>query len=233
MNINFNIILKRPKLTLKFIICQCDMKIYLVFICLGLFSTFDLFSQDPKVASFLKKVEDKMSKLQSFKTEFTLELKEAEKKPTSNKGIFGFKGSAYFVILPDLEIFSNKQDTYYYLKNRKEVQISATDDVKFDYHPVKFSKLYRTGEYEYRLNKETNNLYVIDFKPVNKRADYFKVLIIFDKNDFLINELILFYKNGDRHKINFYNKQLNFVFSDQDFMMSPLKQSGLHIEDLR
>ncbi len=190
-------------------------------------------SPDPKATQILKRVEDRILSAGSMKANFNLEISEAEKKPYSQKGTFSFKKNKFQLILPGTEVFCNGKDHFTYMKDRKEVQIVPQDEADQTYHPRYLAGLYKTGKYDYRLEKEMPDAYWIEFKPLDKKAEYFKVKMKLDKKIPSIREVLIYYKNGDKHLIQFLNVVWDIQISDSDFELNINKLDNVHVEDLR
>ncbi len=188
---------------------------------------------DPKLAKILAKVETQILQAKTLSTEFVIETTPAEMKKKSQKGSFRSKANKYILILPDHEVYYDGKDQYSYLKDRKEVQISSTKDGDFPFLPQKMAGLYKGGQYEYILESQTAEHWIFDFKPVDKKAEFFKVKLKILKKNHQMKEVQIFEKNGDRHLLTFQNMLFNTAIEDQLFSLNTNKLQGVRVEDLR
>ena len=188
---------------------------------------------DPKASQILKRVEDKILSSSSMKTNFSLEITEAEKKSENQKGTFSLKKNKFQLILPNTEVYCNGKDHFTYMKDRKEVQIVPQDEGDQTYHPRNLAGLYKSGKYDFRVEKEISDTFWLEFKPLDKKAEYFKVKMKVDKNTPVIKEVLIYFKNGDKHRIQFFNVVWDSQIPDSDFDLNISKLGDVHVEDLR
>ncbi|MBK9272262.1 MAG: outer membrane lipoprotein carrier protein LolA [Saprospiraceae bacterium] len=188
---------------------------------------------DPKLSKILAKVESQVLTANTLSIEFTLETTPAEMKKITQKGKMGIKKNKYYLILPEQEVYFDGNSQYTHLKERKEVQISSSDGRDFPFHPIALAGLYKKGQYDYRLESENNEYWVVDFKPLDKKAEYFKVKLHISKKNYQMAEVQIFEKNGDRHKLVFHSMNFNKSLEDSLFVLNVNKLQNVRVEDLR
>lgn len=188
---------------------------------------------DPKAKAILKQVKDKLAIDQGVSINFEFKYTAAETKPAINKGAVDIKSKKFKLTLGDEEITSDNTSIWTYLKKRNEVQIQDASIINDDpLSPFKLLQIHDSPDFTYILNGETAGLATIEFKPLDKNAEFFKVKVDVDKAKKQYKRLVLYMKNGDLYELNILS-QLKKNFKDDAFVFSASKYPGVKTEDLR
>ena len=181
----------------------------------------NLMGQNAK--EILSKVNAEMTKNQRVTLGFDLVIKEAERKS------FTTKGMAYLS-----QIYDGKHLYTIGHKNRL-IQITNYSEKETDnlLSPFIIAKLYETKKYEYQLVEDQNsNDFSIEFKPIKKNVDFFKIRLKISPK-FELKEALLFEKNGTRYTLKIKKMDNSSEIPNSQFTYNKAKYSKYKIEDLR
>lgn len=188
---------------------------------------------DPQAKALLKQVKDNLNIEKGVEINFEFKYTAAESKPTIEKGKVEIKGKKFHLTLGEQEIFSDQKTLWTYLKKRNEVQLQNAEGIDDDpLSPFKLLQIHDSPDFTYILNGETKTSASIEFKPLDKNADFFKVKADIDKSKKQYKRLVLYLKNGDLYELNvaaIAKKTLN----DEIFTPDLKKYPGAKVEDLR
>ena len=97
--------------------------------------------------------------------------------------------------------------------------------------------MYKSSEYDYRLDEDLNekgiSYHQVDFKPMDRNQDIFKIKIAFDKKKSTIHKVFIYHKNGDKVTLHFKKSSSNKNFAADNFTLNTKLYPNIHIEDLR
>lgn len=192
---------------------------------------------DPKARTILRSVSNKMKLDQGVTLDFSLITQAAESKPESQKGKAQIKGEQFNLELPDRNMISDGKTLWVYLKNRNEIQIQDAGTITADpISPYRLIKIHDSPEFVYIWTGEIKNngniLDIIEFKPLDNTAEYFKIRVEVDRAKSVYKKITLFFKSGDQYTLQLSN-QVNSTLPATLFNLDPKSYPGAHIEDLR
>lgn len=188
---------------------------------------------DPKAGALLKQVKDNIGIEKGVELSFEFKYTAAEAVPKTEKGKVEIKGKKFHLTLSEQEVYSDQKTLWTYQKKRNEVQIQDGSDIEDDpLSPFKLLQIHDSPDFTYILNGETKNFATIEFKPLDKNAEFFKVKVDIDKTKKLYKKLVLYLKNGDLYELNVLSMVKKPV-KDDSFSFDSKKFPGVKTEDLR
>ncbi|MEP7266966.1 MAG: outer membrane lipoprotein carrier protein LolA [Saprospiraceae bacterium] len=192
---------------------------------------------DPKAKALLKQVKDNLAIDKGVEINFSFIYTPAEAKPTVQKGNLQIKGRKFHLSVADQELFSDQTTLWTYLKKRNEVQLQDAENIEKDpMSPFKLLQIHDSPEFTYVYagsdKKGTETLDIIEFKPLDKNAEFFKIKVDIDHDKKQYKKLVLYLKNGDIYTLSI-DSQLKKSFSDAAFSFDTKKHMGVKTEDLR
>ena len=205
-------------------------------------SCIDIFAQevsDPEAVSVLNKLKQKYNSYESLKLNFELIIKLAEQDEEIQKGIFEQSGNKYHVKLPEQEVYCDGKSLWLYLVGENEVQINDYDPDESTgiMSPKELLKMYDSGDYVYAIVEKKKiggkNTTVIDFKPLDKDSEYFKIrLTLLDRLN-QVERIKIFANDGSRFTLNIQSQHPNVPLSDSIFVFNEQLYPNVRVEDLR
>ncbi|NOT37582.1 MAG: outer membrane lipoprotein carrier protein LolA [Saprospiraceae bacterium] len=198
-----------------------------------LFNFSFLGAQDAQALKLLKSIESKYLK-SNYKLDFTMQIKEVDVKiQAAKKGSFTFSKNAYSMILPDQNIYYDGQTQWTHFVDRKEIQITNSEISESSYHPLKFIQLYKSDQFKYRIESMNSTKKTIEFVPLDKNQEYFKVKLGIENKTGLLSSIEVYLKNGNRFTISILKHTLLKAIDASIFQLNTSAIQGVHIEDLR
>ena len=194
---------------------------------------------DPRATKMLDKMSQKFESFSSYELDFRVSMTTPDSdEPQVQKGKFIRKGKQYRVIAHDQNIFCDAQNVWIYTPKSNEVQINDADDTGDDFvSPDKLFNLYKTGEYLYRVSREfkdgESKMAEIEFKPIDRMSDFFKVKMVLDKMTNQPKSIKIFYKDGLRVTMSLSGLKKNKAYNKNFFSFDKSKHPDVKIEDLR
>lgn len=188
---------------------------------------------DPKAKALLKQVKDNLGVDKGVEINFEFKYTPAEAKPNIEKGKVGIRGNKFHLTLGDQEIYSDQKTLWTYIKKRNEIQIQDGSGIDDDpLSPFKLLQIHDSPEFTYILSGETKTMATIEFKPLDKNAEFFKVKADIDKSKKQYKRLVLYLKNGDLYELNVIT-QIKKPLKEDVFTLELKKYPGAKVEDLR
>ena len=196
--------------------------------------------QDQKAKPILENVS---KTTQSYKTiqatfDYVMDNKD-EGIHENNKGDIIMKGEKYRLKLPELglEVYSDGENVWTYMKDANEVSIASADDESTEMmNPSRLFTIYEHG-FNYRFVEEKTidglPVYVIDLFPENDSIEYSKIRIQVDKQRMLIKKAEMTGKEGNNYIINVNDLKTNVPADDKLFIFDAGKHPGVETVDLR
>jgi outer membrane lipoprotein carrier protein len=193
--------------------------------------------QDPKAGKILDAVSAKYTALKSFQAGFTQTLENPAAKLKQNiNGDVTVSGQKYHLKANGQEVLNDGKNTWTYLKNENEVNISESDPNNQDMSPAQMYSMYKKG-YKYTYVKSLKDAGVasdlIELSPDNKTNDVFKVQIIVGTADKAIHSVKTFKKNGTRTTFTLKNFKPNVPVTASTFAFDKAQYPGVKVIDLR
>jgi outer membrane lipoprotein carrier protein len=193
--------------------------------------------QDPKAGKILDAVSAKYTALKSFQAGFTQTLENPAAKLKQNiNGDVTVSGQKYHLKANGQEVLNDGKNTWTYLKNENEVNVSESDPNNQDMSPAQMYSMYKKG-YKYTYVKSLKDAGVasdlIELSPDNKTNDVFKVQIIVGTADKAIHSVKTFKKNGTRTTFTLKNFKPNVPVTASTFAFDKAQYPGVKVVDLR
>ncbi len=193
----------------------------------------NLMGQNAK--EILSKVNAEMTKNQRVTLGFDLVIKEAERKSFTTKGMAYQKGNLFYIDNKYLSQIYDGKHLYTIGHKNRLIQITNYSEKETDnlLSPFIIAKLYETKKYEYQLVEDQNsNDFSIEFKPIKKNVDFFKIRLKISPK-FELKEALLFEKNGTRYTLKIKKMDNSSEIPSSQFTYNKAKYSKYKIEDLR
>lgn len=192
---------------------------------------------DPQAKALLKQVKDQLKLDKGVIIHFQFTYDPAEAAPSIQKGVVQLKNNSFRLTLQDQEISSDGKTLWTYLKKRNEVQINDAAEIQNDpLSPYRLIQIHDSPDFTYVTagTSKVNGVLcdVIDFKPLDKNAEFFKIKAEIDRAKKQYKTISLYLKNGDQYTLSL-SSQVNQNFADTTFVWNAAKYPGVKVEDLR
>ena len=192
---------------------------------------------DPQAKALLKQVKDQLKLDKGVVINFQFTYDPAEAAPSTQKGVVQLKNTSFRLTLQDQEISSDGKTLWTYLKKRNEVQINDAAEIQNDpLSPYRLIQIHDSPDFTYVIagTSKVNGVLcdVIDFKPMDKNAEFFKIKAEIDRAKKQYKTISLYLKNGDQYTLSL-SSQVNQNFADNAFVWNAAKYPGVKVEDLR
>lgn len=192
---------------------------------------------DPKAKAILKQVKDQFKIDKGVTLSFEFRYSPAEGTPTIQKGTAQLQGKKFNLDLTDQTMISEGTTLWTVIKKRKEVQVNDATEIQNDpMSPYQLLQIHDSPAYTYILageNKVNGSVRdLIEFKPLDKNAEFFKIRAEVDRAKKQYKKITLFLKNGDQYQLDI-NSQVNKSLPENIFSWDPKKNPGMKVEDLR
>ncbi|MBC7745265.1 MAG: outer membrane lipoprotein carrier protein LolA [Flavobacterium sp.] len=194
---------------------------------------------DPKAKAILVAVSKKYKSYDAIKTGFTLNLSNPQtglNETQSGTLYVKSKTNKYKVILKDQELISDGKSQWTYLKNDKEVQLTAVDKNAEGLNPAKLFTIYEKGfKSLYTGETKTNGKTYqnIDLSPIDPKQPFFKIKLKIDKLSKQISSAVIYDKNGSHYTYAIKTFEANVKVADSVFAFDARKYPGVEVVDLR
>ena len=189
-------------------------------------------TNDPEAARILKKLKDKFTSFASMYSEYVLTIDNRETKETQN-GKITQKGNKFHVDNNGNQIYCDGVTIWMYVKNNNVVQINNFEEDEDPMSPGRILKIYESeNDYLYAITSQDQVKADIEFKPLKKDADFFKIRIEVDKLKNEVGYIKVFAKDGTTYTLDIKTirsatpTDAQFVFKKENF-------PGVKVEDLR
>jgi outer membrane lipoprotein-sorting protein len=197
-----------------------------------------VFSQD--AAEILNKLSSKYKTLNSIQAEVNLRTinNDSDIDETNRISIYK-KGKKYKFSLDELiTVISDANSVWTISPDDEEVTIDIYEEDSED-GEINMSNvftLYENGfeQYYMKLLKKNDGTYhVIDLIPEDKEQDYFKIRVLVDSEQYLLNEMKVFYNDGTNAIYQIEKFKTDATLEDAIFQVTKADYPGYHFEDLR
>ena len=201
-------------------------------------STFNNYKDtDPKAKALLKQVKDELRIDKGVELSFEFKYSPAESKPSNQKGNVFIENKKFKLELNDQEMTSDGTSLWTFIKKRNEIQIQDAAEILNDpLSPYKLLQIHDSPDFVYSLagNTKVNNQIrdIIEFKPLDTKADFFKIRAEIDRVKKQYKKITLFLKNGDQYELNLLS-QIKKSMASSFFVVDTKKYEGAKVEDLR
>jgi outer membrane lipoprotein carrier protein len=196
---------------------------------------------DPQAKAILDQVSKKYNNLKSLEAAFTLEIELPEQPKEVQEGKMLRQGDKYAVDMGMTKVISDGQAIYVVMKNQQSVQINDIPDESetggLSLSPEAMFNFYEKGQFVYVLANEYMDgkipLQQIEFKPLDRGADYSKLRMEVNKKTKEVVRLIAFSKDGSRFTITVNGLKTNKSLASALFTFNEKDYPDYYIEDLR
>ena len=209
------------------------------FLTLGIFTISSLvFAQD--AAEILNKLSKKYKTLNSIQAEVNLRTinNDSDIDETNKISIFK-KGKKYKFSLDEIiTVISDASSVWTISPDDEEVTIDIYEEDAED-SEINMSNvftLYENGFEQYYmelLKKSDGTYHVIDLIPEDKEKDYFKIRVLVDSDQDLLNEMKVFYNDGTHAIYQIEKFKTDETLDDAIFQVTKADYPDYHFEDLR
>lgn len=188
---------------------------------------------DPAAKKILDKLRDKYKAYGAMTAEFTLTI-EAGPNKEEQTGKIAQSGSKYFATVGNRDMICDGKTVWMMDKKANEVQISDYDPNDGEIlSPDKLFRIHESDkEYIYAISSEDSGNTYIEFKPLAKNADFFKIRLAIDKTKNELKSVKVFAKDGARYTLNI-KKIAAAELADTHFRFDKAKYPGVVVNDLR
>ncbi len=195
---------------------------------------------DPIATEILDRLSKEMGSYESMKVEFDMTIEIPEREKEIQKGSFLQQGDKYMMDLESQTIYNDGNYIWLHVKNNNEVQINdiETDEDETDIlSPKDMMTVYESGDYAYAIADTPTidgvTMTQIDFKPLDKDSEYFRISLTIDQSSNKIVQMKIFSKDGSRYMLKIDNIASNIDIDPGTFTFDESKFPGIHKEDLR
>jgi len=196
---------------------------------------------DPKAKAVLEQIRQRFLSYGSLGVDFTLDITFPEEPTESQKGSIAQQGDKYRVELGTQSVISDGESLWMIMHFNKEVQVN---DVPEDdetggsiLSPESLLTFYDKGDFIYYLTNEYKSggkvIQQIEFKPVDRSADYSKLRMNVYKDNKDIASVEAFARDGSRYKVTIDKLTPNKSFSASHFKFNKSDYPDYYVEDLR
>ncbi len=194
-----------------------------------------LMGQKRAVKKTLDQLSEKYEAYKSFDISFDLEIMYPER-PLEKQTVRIVQQGVKFIFTSDYQdIHGDGEDVYLYIKDRNEVQINDFDenDELGLMTPKDLLKQYKTDQFEYAMEGQTDSAITVIFKPLDRDSEYsqYRVVIDKEKNDF--KSIDAFVKDGSKILVTIADAAYNKTFSQDFFSFDQSIYPDVRVEDLR
>jgi len=196
---------------------------------------------DPKAKALLEEIRKRFLSYKSLGADFTLEITLADEPAETQKGSLAQEGKKYRVEMGSQSVISDGSTLWLIMAYNKEVQINdMPEEGEMDgaiLSPDAMLNFYDKGDFVYYITNEyksgSRTVQQIEFKPLDRSADYSKLRMNVDKTTRDVVSVEAFAKDGSRYKLSIDKLYPNKAFAAGHFTFDKAKYPGYHIEDLR
>lgn len=202
-------------------------------------SSITAFGQQVNPEEIVKSFSNKMQEIKSLSATFNFTLENLQERITdTHQGKILAKGKMFYLDLMGMEVYSDGQTKWQYIKEAKEVTISKMNvkENSFLDDPMKLFKDYdKNFKYKYvgQLNIKNRVIHEVDFFPRDLNLPYSSVKLQFDANT--LEPYLIRYqgKDGNNYIIQIKNFKSNVPLRDERFKFELQKHKGVEVVDMR
>lgn len=225
---------------------NCWIAVLLVLLGTAAYAQKNTFSSsqdsDPVAKALLDKVRQKYTSYQSLTAEFAVDMEFPDTPKESQKGKLHKEGDKYRVTIAGQEVICDGSTIWMIFPQNKEVQISDVPDEEemgdLILTPDALLSFYDKGQFAYTVSNEYKDangrlIQEIEFKPLDKNADYSKLRMAVVKSTAEILSVKAFGKDGSKYTLTLSKFLADRTFEPGFFVFNKTQYPGYHIEDLR
>ena len=190
---------------------------------------------DPKALEILDAMSKKYKSIPAFEATLVSTLiNESAGVKDEFTGKITVKGDKYRLLLEDQEVINNGTKVWTVIFSAKEVSVEDFDPKNEDINPAKIFEMYKKGfKYLYLGDKTENGLVMeeIDLVSEKKSPQYFKIKMMINKRDKLVNSFTMFDRSGNRFRYTISKFLPNSKMDDANFVYDPKKYPGFSLNE--
>lgn len=214
-------------------------KIFMVF-AVVLTANLTWAQSDSKATQILEEVSAKTKTFKSMSADFVFSMDNDEMDiHEKNEGSIIVKGQKYVVKLPDLgvEVFSDGQTIWNYMKDGNQVTISSLEDSENELmDPSSIFSIYERGfrsEFVAETQEDNKTIYKINLYPDEEEYQVTKIEVAIDKASLMLSSATLYATDENLYSIVVKKMEPNKEFADSEFVFDESKYGDLEVIDFR
>lgn len=214
-------------------------KIFMVF-AVVLAANLTWAQSDTKATQILEEVSAKTKTFKSMSADFVFSMDNDEMDiHEKNEGSIIVKGQKYVVKLPDLgvEVFSDGQTIWNYMKDGNQVTISSLEDSENELmDPSSIFSIYERGfrsEFVAETQEDNKTIYKINLYPDEEEYQVTKIEVAIDKASLMLSSATLYATDENLYSIVVKKMEPNKEFADSEFVFDESKYGDLEVIDFR
>lgn len=193
---------------------------------------------DAAAKSLLDKVSETYEGYKTIQADFTITIQQPQQTDHKESGTIYMEPSAgkYHITMSAQDLISDGKTQWTVLKEEGEVQVTDADQSSDAISPVNIFSFYNKGyKYVTAPNERVGNnqLQVVELTPENTRAPYFKIKLRVNERTYLINDVTIFDKGGNKYVYVIQNTKANPQIADNKFAFKQADYPEVEIVDLR
>ncbi|WP_340114233.1 LolA family protein [Maribellus mangrovi] len=195
---------------------------------------------DAKATQILEEVSAKTKTFKSMSADFVFAMDNDEMDiHEKDEGTIIVKGQKYVVKLPGsgIEVFSDGQTIWTYMKDGNQVTISSLEDSENELmDPSSIFSIYERGfrsQFVAETQEGNKTLYKINLFPDEEEYQVTKIEVAIDKATLMLSSATLYATDENLYSIVVKKMEPNKVFSDSDFVFDESKYGDLEVIDFR
>ena len=195
---------------------------------------------DTKATQILEEVSAKTNTFKSMSADFVFSMDNDEMDiHEKNEGSIIVKGQKYVVKLPDLgvEVFSDGQTIWNYMKDGNQVTISSLEDSENELmDPSSIFSIYERGfrsEFVAETQEDNKTIYKINLYPDEEEYQVTKIEVAIDKASLMLSSATLYATDENLYSIVVKKMEPNKEFADSEFVFDESKYGDLEVIDFR
>ena len=216
------------------------MKRIVLMVALVMVATLGWSQSDAQAKKILDEVSAKTKEIKSMSASFVFSMVNEEMDlDETNAGTIKIKGKKYCVQLPDLgvEVFSNGETIWNYMKDGNQVTISNIDDESSELmDPSSLFSIYERGFRSEFVDEKTEGgktLYHINLFPDSDTYDVTMIEVAIDKAKMMIHSATLHSTDGNLYGILVKEMDTNAGFDDSEFVFNAADYDDVEVIDFR
>jgi len=191
---------------------------------------------DAQATRLLDKAYAKYEQAGSIEAQFSMLIELPEQGTETQSGIMRQKGNHYMIDTDSYAVYNDSKTVYIHMKDAQEVQIMSAEEDEDDESIPSMDDilgLYKSGDFEYQMLPGSGDVSVIEFKPLDKDSEYFKLRMSLNKKTIVPESMIFFNKDGSKYTVTLENIQFDAKLTDTVFSFDKAAYPDVYIEDLR
>lgn len=196
---------------------------------------------DPAAEELLNRVSKKYEAYKTMRSDFTLEIKDAQGQSFANSGtmLFNKPQGQYRIQLKEEDIISDGKSVWSISDELKEVQVTEAEDNPSSIGPNNLFNFYQNG-YKYvsmpdekiMKNGKSESAKVVELSPIDTKNNYFKIKLRVNNNTH-IHDITIFDKSNNRYIYTINALYVNQNLAKSNFEFRKDNYKGYEIVDLR